>query len=240
MDLWTRPEKAGLGIGLISGKWPRVIIEPEAAARMEALVQCCNIEISWMTAVDREDNDFLVSNVIVPPQVCSSGGTVFREANMMAMFIGNDGKIPNDVLPMINRLRGWGHSHHNMAVFASATDDNQADAFVSQMDDYFVRLICNKAGEINVTLYLLDRGLVLYHPKIICRKFPKAERAEIFAKEMYPFDDWAMEAIDKNVHRAYQRLHDDDDEPDVIDIELGRKADKSDGFPYYYGDYGDF
>lgn len=226
MDIWSRPERASLGIGMIKGKFPRVILTPEASARMEALVQCCNIEISWLATVDREGNDFLIDNVLVPPQVCSFGGTVFGEANMMSMFMGADGKLPREVLPVINKLRAWGHSHHTMAVFASSVDEKQSNDFLEQIPDYFVRLICNKGGDINVTLYLLDRDLVLYHPKVICRQFKKADRTELFANEMYPFDDWAMGEIDKKVTRQYERMHvddfaDDEEAEDVL-LQLGR------------------
>lgn len=234
MKLWSRPKQMSLGIGVMSGRtWPRIIMTPEASMKMEALVQCCAIEVSWLAAVDRDGDDFVVSDLVVPPQACSLGGTVFAEANYMNMFMGPDGKLPLDILPLINRLRAWGHSHHNMAVFASGTDEEQTRAFLAMAEgfsDYFIRLICNKQGEMNSAIFLLDQKLVIHQPQIISKKYKKNEYEARFGGDMYPFDDWAVNEIDKKVARAQVPLHRDDftegeDEDDDEDpYRLGRST----------------
>lgn len=205
MDIWSRPPKSHLGVGLMEGKWPRVVLTADASMKMEALVQCCNIEISWLATSDRDDNDYVISDLVIPPQECSYGGTVFAEGDYMQMFMGPDGKLPREVLPMIDRLRAWGHSHHNMAVNPSNTDETQTKVFLDMAGDYadhFIRLICNKRGDMNVTLYLIDRGLVLYQPKLINLKPTREQREEYYANELYPFDDWAMDQISEKVRQA--------------------------------------
>lgn len=230
MQIWNRPAKDTPAIGMINRKFPRVILSEEAAGRMEALVSCCKIEISWLATVDRVGNDFLIDQLIIPPQKCSWGGTDFFEGDYLQTFIGADGKIPNDVLRMISRLRAWGHSHHNMAVYPSGTDEKQTDVFLENTEDYFIRLICNKRGEMHVSLYLLDIGIVLFQPKLICRK-PKAVKGQqVFARELYPFDDWALAEIEEKVEQYHMPLNASDfTEEELALLELGREL--TDEFP---------
>lgn len=224
MSIWTKPKDEPRRIGLLSGSFPRVVLTAETSGRMEALVSCCNIEISWLSTVIQDGNDYVVDNIIVPPQLCSIGGTTFQESSLMAMFVGEDGKIPRDVLPLIADLRAWGHSHHNMGVFASKTDEDQSTDFLNQVQKYFVRIICNKFGQINTTLYLLERDLILYHPKLICLKPPKQKAEDISAGELYPWDDWAMREIDQKVQRSSEPLHGDDfTDAEIIEFQLGRQ-----------------
>jgi hypothetical protein len=230
MDIWNRPLDQDVAVGAINGRFPRIILTASAAAKMEALVSCCNIEVSWLATVDFDGKDFKVDEIVVPPQYCSLGGTDFREANLMMMFMGEDGKIPSDALSMISRLRCWGHSHHNMAVFASGTDERQAKDFIEQMPDYFIRLICNKRGDMNSAIYMMDKGIVLHQPKIVHYKPTRIEREEYFAGELYPFDDWAMNEIDQKVSRHNPTLNVEDFTDEEIE-ELMLEGVEFSGFP---------
>lgn len=186
-SLWARPSGQTTSVGMLDGAFPKLIISPTAAQKMDALVQMCRIEISWFGSSSVVGNNYRLDDVFVPPQECSFGGTKFNDGDFFEMFMGEDGKIPRDILPHMNSIRVWGHSHHNMAVFPSGTDEKQTREFLEKFEDYFIRLICNKRGELHVSIYMVDQGLVLHHPTIV------HEKSEGFRRDsaVYPFDEWA-------------------------------------------------
>ncbi len=235
MTLWSRPPGETALIGFIEGRFPRLIFSPEAAAKMDSLVSCCSLEISWYatshTVATSRGVDYRIDDVFVAPQICSMGGTEFFEADLYQPFMGADGKISPENLRTISNLHVWGHSHVNMGVQPSAIDERQTDAFIEKISDYFIRLICNKRGDMNAALYLFDRGLVLHQPRLIIEKTKKSQNPEVFANELYPFDDWATkEILDKVTRRHYTFRPPDVDDEEWEDwmSQFGRNPDLTD------------
>ena len=54
----------------------------------------------------------------------------------------------------VNKLRFWGHSHHTMGTSPSGQDNEQAEEFMKNGCDFFVRGIVNKHGKMEFTLYM--------------------------------------------------------------------------------------
>ncbi len=225
MEMWSRPYNETATIGFVRKRFPRIILSPEAAAKMDSLVSCCTIEISWYCTSTKIGEDYRIDNVFVPPQLCSFGGTDFFEADLFSAFMGENGKISPENLAMISSLHVWGHSHHHMQVNPSGIDERQTNEFIDKIPDYFIRLICNKRGDMHSSLYLFDRGLVLHQPKLVIEKPKKSQgRYEIFAKELHPFDDWAIKEINTKVtRRSYTYRPPEIDEEDWEEwLKLGR------------------
>lgn len=59
-------------------------------------------------------------------------------------------------------LRFWGHSHVNMGVNPSGTD-NETFEQLAGANEFFIRLIVNKSGDLNIAVYLRDEGITLYN-----------------------------------------------------------------------------
>ncbi len=192
-----RPTKFGRPKGetfTISGAsgFPDVIISHKAHSKMWNLVQECDIEISWLSSVIRdEDGDFYIKDVYVPLQECSFATTVITadgEAEMMMELISSGS---GDELGI---MHCWGHSHVNMDVGASGVDDTQTEEFIEKFDEHFIRFIGNKYGDLNCNVYLKKQGITLNQPKIIIES--------PFKDDDFDYRSWAVEQIEKKVERA--------------------------------------
>lgn len=184
---FSRPAGQNYTIARIEGSLPKVHISPQAHWKMWALVQKCAIEIGWLCTVNRRKNgDFLIEDVFVPKQICTLSTTeITADGNAeLLQELLSKGRMED-----VNRLHCWGHSHVNMAVYASDVDEKQTAEYLEQMDDFFLRLIANKKGELYCTLYLLDENLKLDNSHIVVQKSKKKVR----------FDKWAQGEIDEKV-----------------------------------------
>jgi len=117
---------------------------------MQQLVDACNIEISWfmITATDEEKalagvtEDFYFTDVYVVDQECSG---VKSDMDDDAV-----NKLCNELLNMgidPSRCKGWGHSHVNMAVAHSGTDEATVERL--QLEP-LISIIMNKKGDVNL------------------------------------------------------------------------------------------
>lgn len=174
--------------------FPEVHISKKAHDKMWALVQECSIEIGWMSSVvrDVETGNFIIEDVYVPLQECTGTTTVITadgdaELMMELMSAGRTSEI--------NKLKCWGHSHVNMGVFASGTDEDQTDVFIKRFDDFFVRFIGNKKGELLCNIYLMKEGMILNNPDMIISEALEGE-------EDLDYTEWAEEEIDSKVKRV--------------------------------------
>lgn len=187
---FDRPDHARTSIGLLfERKFPEVRITAEAHGKMWALVQECDIEIGWLSTCGRDgDTNFVIDDVFVPDQICGPASTTITkngEAGLLTKLI-DAGTIES-----INRLNCWGHSHVNMAVFASHVDQKQTDDFLERHSaDHFLRVICNKRGELYASVYLHDDAMVVHHPKL-----------HIEESDTAPWIDWAKAEIEEHVTR---------------------------------------
>tara|TARA_B100000745_G_C20150967_1_gene394606 strand:- start:1302 stop:2168 length:867 start_codon:yes stop_codon:yes gene_type:complete len=188
IDIFNRPSNAGFKIGRISGGWPTVHISAIAHQKMWALVQHCPIEIGWLCTVVRQENgDFLVEDVYVPEQECTMSTTDIS-ADGVGELLGAllaDGRVDE-----VGKLKCWGHSHVNMAVFASGVDEDQTADYLAQHEDFFVRIIANKQGDLYCTAYLIDEDIRLEHIPM-----------EVEPVKGCDFGDWAKTEIAEKVRQ---------------------------------------
>jgi hypothetical protein len=134
---------------------PSVYYTREALAAIEYIVDQVDSEVGWFGLVDELDNgDYLITDIYIPQQIVS-GVTVDMTPNAIAELahqLMEEGKDPS-------KLRYEGHSHVNMAVNPSGTDEEMVDDFLADCP-YFIRGIYNKKNESRVDVFDKTRGLV--------------------------------------------------------------------------------
>ena len=131
-------------------KKPIVRISTHALVKMKQYVDQSSEEIGWIGIVDSITHEgiihYLITDVMLVPQDVSSATTDLCEKGLseLGTTLLQEGKME-----LFNKVRMWGHSHVNMAVFASGTDDKTFEDFYAN-SDFFIRVICNKKGDMSV------------------------------------------------------------------------------------------
>ena len=135
---------------------PVVYITTEASRKMNAYIQECNEELAWLCVVERMDETtFRIEDVMLFEQEVTA-----VTANICEKALNDFGSmlIQTGRTDLFNKIRGWGHSHVNMAVSPSGTDEDTFKQFYSTCE-YFIRLIGNKKGEMRLDLVDCERKL---------------------------------------------------------------------------------
>lgn len=171
---FSLPYAQGMTIGMMSGQWPSVTLTHRAHSKMWALVKECDIEVGWLATCTKDKDGYVIDDVYVPKQECTMASTNMTEDGQSEMLTELMEEKKFDV---IKNLNCWGHSHVDMAVFASGVDSTQTDKFISdsksQKHDHFIRIIANKKGEFFCTLYLFKNNILINNPRLVNLKDPK-------------------------------------------------------------------
>lgn len=145
-------------------KTPEIYVTPEADFKMRYYIDNTDKEIGWLGYVeDLGTGIYLITDVfLVKQQVHSATTEILPEglAELATKLLsqGEEGQ------KKYNSIRMWGHSHCNMSPTPSGQDNTQMKDF--SQNDYYIRLIGNKEGEWNVSLWdfknnILWEGLTL-------------------------------------------------------------------------------
>ena len=129
---------------------PRIWVTPEAMQKMRYFIDNIDVEIGWLGYVSRNDLDFIIEDVFLVKQRVHAATTeldpvALTELATELISQGEEGAAK------YNSIRVWGHSHVNMSPTPSGQDNEQMNDFAN--DDYFIRLIGNKKGEWNISLW---------------------------------------------------------------------------------------
>lgn len=145
-------------------KTPIIFFNTEVLLKIKAYVDECDKEISWLGVVEKieadnkKENDhdcFLITDVMLVPQEVSSS-TVELTQEGLSEF--GTKLIQSNQSELFNKIKMWGHSHVNMSVSASSTDDETFEDFYKN-SDFFIRSICNKKGEMKVDFIDCNSGI---------------------------------------------------------------------------------
>ena len=145
-------------------KTPEIYVTPEADFKMRYYIDNSDKEIGWLGYVeDLGTGIYLITDVfLVKQQVHSATTEILPEglAEIATTLLsqGEEGQ------KKYNSIRMWGHSHVNMSPTPSSQDNTQMKDF--SQNDYYIRLIGNKEGVWNVSLWdfknnILWEGLTL-------------------------------------------------------------------------------
>lgn len=133
---------------------PEVYYTPKVMRTIDYIVAKATGEVGWLGTVEKMGKDYLITNIYIPPQTVTSVTTDIEADAVakIALQIMDDGGD-------LASLRYWGHSHVNMGVTPSSTDEAQIDEYMEQ-SDWFIRGIYNKKGESKVDVFDRTNGVV--------------------------------------------------------------------------------
>ena len=147
-------------IELINENTYDVYILPEAREKMEMYCELCEKEIGWLGLVERFDNiGFVITDVVLLKQQVHSTTTEIDPEGLLDFW----SKTPTEDQC---KIKLWGHSHVNMAPSPSGQDDSQMEYF-KDGNEWFIRLITNKKGEMNITIYDYKNGFAIHNDRLI-------------------------------------------------------------------------
>jgi hypothetical protein len=180
---FTRPPRERTWVEYLGGIWPNIHLSPTAHGKMWALVQECDTEVGWLSPCRKlENGDILVEDVLVPRQTCTVVTTDITsdgEAELLQELLAANQR------DVISRLACWGHSHVDMPVFPSMTDEEQTQSFLrrhaKRNAEFFLRLIANRHGDLHTTAYLLHRNAIVHQPNL-CAEPPSPELWKAWAQ----------------------------------------------------------
>ena len=138
---------------------PVVLFKEMAWLKIKTLVRMFDTEVAWHGTVNRVDEThFEITDIMVYPQTVT-GATVNTDQAEYEMWLMRQ---PDEVF---NAIRFQAHSHVNMAVSPSATDETHQKKIVDQLgpDDFYIFMIINKRDEFHVRIYDMKTNL-LYEP----------------------------------------------------------------------------
>jgi hypothetical protein len=203
---------------LETDKTIKVVLTNEVMLKATALVQECDKEIAWHGIVNanKEESIYTIIDVVVPPQEVT-GTTVNSDSNEWALWAS---QLSDDEF---NNLRCHMHSHVNMGVFSSATDDDyQKDVVTKDSNlDYYIFLIFNKKGEIFGRFYDVENNM-MYDNKDVEVHIP-VESPTIWAREQiknmvqtktYAPSAYGWQGAAQSYHQQMKSALDDDEDDD--------------------------
>lgn len=159
---------------------PKIIITPTAADKMTALVDVCDLEIAWHNTVTRDGSVFTVHDTLCYPQ------TVAATAVEADDYLYPEWQEELET-PVYNELRMQGHSHVNMGVSPSHTDETYYNTLLQHVKSFYIFIIVNKRGDMYARIYDKQYNII-YENKDIDIEIQHT-----------PINLWASDQMDKYV-----------------------------------------
>lgn len=131
----------------IKSKFNALYIDPIALRKIQYWADAADGEVSGLGIVEeQEDGNMLVTEAFILEQECTAADTELDPEAISKLMtdIIKDGKDPG-------KLKFWWHSHVNMGVFWSGTDDDCAETLSTE---YAFSLVVNKHKDRRVRLDL--------------------------------------------------------------------------------------
>ena len=124
---------------------------PRAYHKTTALINGFDKEVGWHGIVSRIEgtsNEYLIEDIIVFPQDVTSVTVDTKQAEYSKWLYSFDDDI-------FEKIRMQSHSHCNMGVTPSKTDDEHRQAIVSQLntDKFYIFMIWNKSLSVHALIY---------------------------------------------------------------------------------------
>ena len=156
----------------------KIQLTNKANLKLKSFVGLVDTEISGMAKshIDEEKN-VVVTDFMIFNQEVTGASTVIDDASQ-AKFLNELMKAGDD--PSVWNI--WWHSHANMGVFWSATDDKTIEQHTSQ--SYLISLVTNKAGEMKARLDIYPKDNSPFKQQTYC-KFDIEEIEIIETKEEF-------------------------------------------------------
>ena len=127
---------------------------PEAWTKIQIIMMESDYEIAAHGLVSRLALDhFLVYDILVYPQTVTAV-TVESDDEHYAKWVMN---LEDEQL---HSMRFQFHSHVNMPTIPSTTDNTNREEMLRQVEDYYIFMILNKAGDTNFVVFDMENNLL--------------------------------------------------------------------------------
>jgi len=131
----------------------------EAYRDMATLVSLSQSEVGWFGLVERQDNEFIITEVFLPKQKANAA-TCEISAEGIGLLTEELLKEENGA-DKVGKLLFWGHSHVGISVMPSQQDSTQMSDFAENGAEWFLRGIFNSKGEAKFDLFYFEIGLII-------------------------------------------------------------------------------
>ena len=166
----------------------KILITNRANLKLKSFVTLVETEISGMAkSTINEDKDIIITDFMIFDQVVTGASTIISDESQ-AKFLNE--LMKNDEDPAIWNI--WWHSHCDMGVFWSATDDKTIEEHTSQ--SYLISLVVNKKMEMKARLDIYPKDNSPFKQATYCKfdideieiiaSTTEAKRKERYEKEL--------------------------------------------------------
>lgn len=175
----------------------KIIIENEAYLKLKTFVSLVDTEISGMakSKIDKEEN-IIVTDFIIFNQEVTASSTIISDESQ-AKFLNEMMKKGED--PSSYNI--WWHSHCDMGVFWSGTDDKTIEEHTSQ--SYLISIVVNKKMEIKARLDIYPKDTSPFKQPTSCT-FDIDQIEYLTSKEELKLKEKKEEEI-KKLTEAYEK-----------------------------------
>lgn len=133
---------------------PKIYMLDSAWLKLSKLVKECDGEVAWHCLVQQlPQSKYLIYDVLVFPQEVT-GATANGIDGEYELWVAN---LPDETF---ENLRCHMHSHVNMGVTPSGTDENYYSNLMTQVTDYYITMIINKKGDYHLRFYDKQHNIV--------------------------------------------------------------------------------
>lgn len=212
---------------------PRVFFTAEVFEGIQHIVRTSPDEVAWFGLVtETERGDYLIDRLLIPEQIVTGASVdIGGEAiNVLIHELLEQGEDPS-------RFRYHGHSHVNMSVQPSTTDQDHISEYL-ETSPWFIRSIHNKKGDSRVDIFDREERLAYQNvdhkvleltqpetfyksldatlkarvarPKIKAKTTPKAKHANPLQRELLASKPTPTRSRDENVVYCFPDDNDDD------------------------------
>lgn len=150
------------GLSVSVGFVPTVVIEQVALEKMKAYVTYCDKEIGWLGTATQQDNTIVIHDMFLFEQEVHETTCEINEQAVAKWYEEMLTTHANGV-EIVNTMRVWGHSHVNMGISPSGQDDTQFAELIKGVDDFFIRIIANKKGEMRLDYHDVVNNITFYN-----------------------------------------------------------------------------
>lgn len=146
-------------LNIVAPKMPTIIIGRLAIEKMKAFIEYCDKEIGWLGTATLSGNTVFIEDMFLFEQEAHATTCEINEKAVAKWYEDILGTHENGV-DIVNTMRVWGHSHVNMGASPSGQDDTQFKELAKNVDDFFIRIIGNKKGEMRLDYYDVTTGII--------------------------------------------------------------------------------
>jgi len=143
---------------------PKIIFGSTAIKFINALVDLHSLEVGFYAIVDdRGDYTYFIRDVFYPKHSEAHGASCEispeGESDMMNWLMEHGRESD------IEKVKFWGHSHHNMDTGPSQQDEKMALERMQSTGNILIRAICNKKGQMSVSFFDPHQQIIFDHIK---------------------------------------------------------------------------